>query len=183
MQRISFLLQKLKELAEQEHTSPIETDLMMDYTRVLYAELMEYKNKKIYTPTTVANIPDVPKETPQPSPQPAYDAPTTIEFIIEKPVQPKPATIEEDNDIEEEEEENDIRDFIGINDKYQIISELFGNQKDKYELMIDQLNTFDNELDALRWLQDNLYFEYSWSEDSEALIMLHNIMHHFYNNN
>ncbi len=175
MQRIITLVQKIKELAEREHVSPIETDLMMDYTRVLYAELLEYRAKNIYTPPATASIPATPIPTNTP-PQPSAH---TIELTVEQPVYNRPPAVDEEPE-EEETAPADIRDFIGINDKYQIISELFGNRKDKYEEMIDQLNDLHTELDALTWLQDNLYFEYSWSEENEALIILHNIMHHFY---
>ena len=44
MQRISTLIQKLSELAEQEKKlGLIDIDLMLDYTRVMYADLLEVR--------------------------------------------------------------------------------------------------------------------------------------------
>lgn len=174
MLRIKPLLQKIEQLAEHDGGSIIGTDLMLDYTRQLYAELLAYKTqltaipvyKEIPAPPTKqpAQQPTVPEKAPQP----VYhdERPNIIELTIE---QPHPT-----------EQIKDIRTLISINDKYQIISELFSNKKDEYEVMADRLNTFDTELDALKWLQDNLYFEYSWREDSEALAILHSILHKFY---
>jgi hypothetical protein len=88
---------------------------------------------------------------------------------------------QEDNNISENNDvQKNLHLYIGINDKYQIISELFGNNMGAYEAMIDELNSIDTEVGALEWLQDNLYFEYSWTEDSDALTILHIILHKFY---
>ncbi len=179
MQRISFLLQKIGQLAENGNGNAIETDLMMDYTRQLYAELVEYRSKiaadKIIAPEPV-NEQRTAYYTPV-IPPVNEDKPTIIELTVENIA--SNASKRED----EEDEETDIRTTIGINDKYQIISELFGNNKPAYEAMIDQLNSLDTELEALEWLQDNLYFEYSWREDSEALMILHSILHRYYSGN
>ncbi|MDR3678650.1 MAG: hypothetical protein P4L41_01715 [Flavipsychrobacter sp.] len=181
MQRISSLLQKIRQLAENGNSNVIETDLMMDYTRQLYAELIEYRSKIAAdktTPPELVNDQQTTYYTPVTSPI-NEDRPTIIELTVENPI-PSSSSKQDDD---EEDEEADIRTIIGINDKYQIISELFGNNKIAYDEMIDQLNTLDTELEALEWLQDNLYFEYSWSEDSEALMILHAILHKFYSSN
>ena len=48
MQRISTLIQKLSELAEQEKKlGLIDIDLMLDYTRVMYADLLEVRKNYV----------------------------------------------------------------------------------------------------------------------------------------
>jgi hypothetical protein len=178
MQRVATLLQKITELANKEHIDAIEIDLMMDYTRVLYSDLLEYRSKVVYNNTIVTSQPAKRTEEPQQQPRQLSDTgpSKTIELSLEIP----PVAILQDH--HHEPLQYDIRKLIGVNDKYQIISELFGNRKDNYEIMLDHLNKIDNELDAHRWLQDKMYFEYSWREDSEALMILHAIMHQFYSN-
>jgi hypothetical protein len=51
----------------------------------------------------------------------------------------------------------DIRAFISINEKYQIMSELFGNDKGAYEDALNHINSAENEAAALKWLQDRLW--------------------------
>ena len=51
----------------------------------------------------------------------------------------------------------DIRSFISINEKYQIMSELFGNDKGAYEEALNYINTSENETTALKWLQERLW--------------------------
>src|SRR5690606_13158324 len=124
MQRISTLLQKLTELSEQDaQPTVIDIDLMLDYTRVLYADLLELrKNAQLVTVTEPVTdtaplppppIPDVQEETVSLPPEIKYaDVPVI-----------------------------DIRTHIGINDKYLFINELFSGDKAAYDDAIKHLNT------------------------------------------
>ena len=47
--------------------------------------------------------------------------------------------------------------MISINDKYQIMSELFGNDKAAYEDALNHINGPASEEAALKWLQDRLW--------------------------
>ncbi|MBS1645066.1 MAG: hypothetical protein JST36_08525, partial [Bacteroidetes bacterium] len=51
----------------------------------------------------------------------------------------------------------DIRSVISINDKYQFMSVLFGNDKAAYEAALDKVNEFQNAFDAEHWLQERLW--------------------------
>src|SRR5688572_16330468 len=76
MQRVQTLLQKITELSTKEQHDIIEIDLMMDYTRVLYADLMECRNRLVFTgavpqpETTPPNVQPVVQEIiPEPEPE------------------------------------------------------------------------------------------------------------------
>jgi hypothetical protein len=45
MERIGLLLEKIKELNNAPTKTVIELDLMLDYTRVMYADLLEWRSK------------------------------------------------------------------------------------------------------------------------------------------
>jgi hypothetical protein len=60
MQRIDTLLEKLKELNKlNEQATIIDIDLMMDYTRVVYADLQEWRKRIEFTdniPTPIQQV-------------------------------------------------------------------------------------------------------------------------------
>jgi hypothetical protein len=179
MQRVATLLSKIKELSDKKNASLIEIDLMMDYTKVLYADLLEWRNKIAFTePLTIKQEP-TPTEmatamvenhssietTPEISaPAIELDA-TALNYESVKP-ETQPSTV---SFAKPQYTRSDIRQLIGINDKYLYISELFGNNKEAYEEVLDELNHFESEQEAVNWLRNSVYKEYNWSEDIEAV--------------
>ena len=293
--RIPTLLQKISELAEQpDRRGTIDVDLMLDYTRVLYADLLEWRSKLAATgrqippapgvntdtarpvaaPVTEPTPQSIPKPTSAPVPnlvtstpskpatnpvtppipptatKPASDAVVNPVIPPVTPVVPPASmppihepTLAElaaamDKSIEEEEDEDesrpmsaqpktpspprpatntkpdipvpatktkttnpdpepqqptakpqtpksdaaagpkDIRAFISINEKYQIMSELFGNDKAAYEDALNHINTAENEAAALKWLQDRLWVT---EERSDAALYFFDMLKRFKN--
>jgi len=76
--------------------------------------------------------------------------------------------------------DTDIRHKIGINDKYQFISELFGNNKEAYEEVLNELNTFETYQDGVKWLHSSIYNVYNWHEENETLQMFYGMLEKFY---
>ncbi len=77
----------------------------------------------------------------------------------------------------------DIRKTIGINDKYQVMSELFSNNKENYEMVIEELNSFDNFPEAQTWLKAHLADAPGWDEDSYTVQLLYGLMQRFFAEN
>lgn len=137
MQRIETLLQKLTELSTlKDKATPIEIDLMMDYTRVIYADLLEWKNRTSFVNTIPVENISVGNNT--------------------APVQASTNTVTARKDFQSE---------IGINEKYQFISELFNNDSTAYADAINMLSTLETNIQAINWLQSN----YHWDDDSETV--------------
>lgn len=177
MQRISTLLQRLAELAEHnKERTVIDIDLMLDYTRVVYADLLEIR-KNIAINTISAPTPE--KATP-------YNEPATPP--VEAPVPPLPAIqepaiehpVEEESVAEQHAEiphevkyagvpNIDVRTHIGINDKYLYISELFKDDRAAYDNAIKQLNTFNTLHSATHWVDTELSNKYNWDKESETV--------------
>ncbi|MBV8254013.1 MAG: hypothetical protein JO154_15530 [Chitinophaga sp.] len=67
----------------------------------------------------------------------------------------------------------DLRNAIGINDKYQFIGELFNNDKDLYERSIKTINDFGTLQEADRWIQREIKILQGW-QDEDPLVK------HFY---
>ncbi|MGB3948297.1 MAG: hypothetical protein WBM13_09940 [Bacteroidia bacterium] len=61
----------------------------------------------------------------------------------------------------------DIKTNIGINDKFQFISELFANNVDAYESAIKKLNA-DSSLDSSLLVLEEIKKENNWKDKSEA---------------
>lgn len=185
MQRIQVLLQKINELAQSKGNEIVEVDLMLDYTRVLYADLLEVRNNLMAQQLYVT------KDAPAPKPVPRQPAPVATTPVAPAP---QPATSQvaaQSEPIRQHAPKEEhistpaaksIRNQIGINDKYQFISELFGNDKDEYEKIINHLDTFDNYEAASRWLQTHTHRQLNWDDDHETVISFYATLHMFFNN-
>lgn len=207
--RIPSLLQKLNELAAlPEPRNLIEIDLMLDYTRVLYADLLDLRGRALPAQQEVAAQQQTPKPVPlpvpvlsapppeskKPVPAPAIPQEPTLEELAQgmttddddeaielpqaqpAPEQVKPAIIAETRQVPMRGApvppvppvKKDIRSRISINDKYQIMSELFGNDKSAYEDALDHVNAAGNETIAVRWLQDRLWVTEDHSDVAQS---------------
>lgn len=239
MERINATLQRIKDLYEQKNTkTTIDIDLMLDFTRVLYADLLEWrktvtpaiihdpslaeitiamdkahselakamshapsidlgvnvqyfdsedKNKKSTPPPPKAQPvqskppvppvqPPAPQPEPAPIPQPEPKAPPApqpepIVYSVTPEPTPRQAPIPP---------AADIRKQIGINDKYLFISELFGNDKEAYETVITELNSFDSLPEAQEWLKAAVHQQFRWNEDSDTVNMFYTILMQFF---
>jgi len=66
----------------------------------------------------------------------------------------------------------DIRSFIGINDKYQYMNELFANNKTAYEESLDKI-VFCNDFKAAQeWLSTIAMERYGWQKEDETYLSL-----------
>ncbi|MET3881012.1 hypothetical protein [Chitinophaga sp. OAE865] len=68
---------------------------------------------------------------------------------------------------------NDLRQAIGINDKYQFIQELFRGDRDLYERSIKTINEFGNLREADYWIQREIKIIQGWEDDNQ-------LVQHFY---
>ena len=187
MERITTLLEKIRELNSKPSAGIIEIDLMMDYTKVLYADLIEWRSKVAFTSAVTF------KENE------SGDAAAVLEdnqSVVKKSEIAGPA-VELDNtaiNYESKPEKKttnalfsepqysnaDIRQHIGINDKYQFISELFGNNKDAYEEVISEINTFDTEEETIAWINNSISTQLNWKDDSEAVQAFYKLLSDFF---
>jgi len=171
MERITTLLDKIRELNATPNAEIIDIDLMIDYTRVIYADLLEWRNKVAFnnavarpalaetTPTSIFQAqPDRDNGSPVP--------PAAERQISSQSAQPQAASL---SFPESQYIAADIRQRIGINDKYLFISELFGNNKDAYDEVISEINTFHAEEEAIAWISRNIASQFNWQDDSEAV--------------
>jgi hypothetical protein len=190
MQRIATLLDKIKELNDKPDPSIIEVDLMMDYTKVLYADLLELRNKKAFTePLTLntdlgaADIAEAMKENHAPLEEtPTITAPsieldtTSLNYKSSRP-DTSPSGI---SFTQSHYSDTDIRQHIGINDKYQYISELFRNNKEAYEEVITEINSFDSLEEALSWLGQSVATQHNWNEEDESVQSFYRLLQLFF---
>ena len=67
MQRIETLLQKVMDMsARGSKNTAIDIDLMMDYIKVVYADLMEMRARAVYTSDMPQTAPPVEQVAPEP---------------------------------------------------------------------------------------------------------------------
>lgn len=75
----------------------------------------------------------------------------------------------------------DIRSYIGINDKYNFISELFGNNPEAYDEILNELNTCESKAEAHQFLENSgITTLYNWKEDGFSEQIFYNILNQFF---
>jgi len=178
MERISILLQKIAAIAENERkNTTIDIDLMLDYTRVLYADLLEMRSKIAFT------------DAPIQEPALAEARKADEENHIEKPDFPAPSAPSAPAAVSipvatvsniQTGNGRDIRSLIGINDKYLFISELFGNNNETYEHVLNEINGAWDEQNAIDLLQEHVYGTYGWDKENETTELFYNLLNKFF---
>lgn len=157
MQAVYTLLQKLTTLSKQEKLANVEIDLMLDYTRQLYDNLLALRSEQ----------------------HTAYNENLVFAQHI-KMTEPESGNhdkLEEKQSVTETRPHKDIRDAISINDKYQLMSVLFGNNKELYEQKMAALSKLDTLDNALDWITQNKE-QYKWDEN--GVLLLHYIVSRFF---
>gem|GEM_PF-6290580 len=235
MERIKYLINKLNEAQHMKgQRSIIEIDLMLDYTRVLYADLLEWRGRLMQQePMPLPDMPDAPApvaEKPQapapvatqpaaptaPTPAPAQaptapvvppSAPATA-VEAAAPTQPtatQPQVTEQAAEAPAKEPlsesfpystrqqpviptpepaaapataipQPDLKQLVGLNDKFQFISELFRGNSAAFQEAIEHLNHQPNYNAAQQWVKDNLTFQYGWQEEDATVENFYSVL-------
>lgn len=186
MQRIKAVIKKMEEISEQKDISDIDIDLMLDYTRVVYADLQEIKKKNSFN--------NMLKRPEQKTEQHIHDTPQVLRDDHIKHQVPEKENIGSDelntSDTNVNIEDNplvpvytnnkDIRTIIGINDKYLFISDLFNDDKAAFDEAIKEINQCNNEEEAIEWINVNLHATYNWSTDNETTQSFYDMVSSFF---
>jgi hypothetical protein len=167
MERIEVLASKIKALSQTEDLHPIDVELMIDFTKMLYGELLELKSNMNFGERSTsgslpANLTVIVEnnlgDISQPIDLNANDTTETEEIITESH---EPSFVKVPYE--------DIRKSIGFNDRYQFITELFSNNKDAYERVMDKISTCHTPQDAFDWLEEEIVPVFEWHEEDEAV--------------
>lgn len=70
----------------------------------------------------------------------------------------------------------DLRQAIGINDKYQFIDVLFNGDKDLYERSIKTINDFGSFIEADHWIQREIMIIQGWQEDNKLVQQFYTLL-------
>ena len=183
MQRISTLLQKINELASKDEANVIDIDLMMDYTRVVYADLLEWRSRVSFN-SSLNNAPAPPAPAPVPPTPRQAEVPQAPPYMPQElPTHTEPEPVAAATPIQEAEHHTkplaDIRKWIGINDKYQFISELFGNDKDAYEVVLAQINEMTDYNAAAAFL-DDIHTHRQWNDEDITIQSFYGVVSQFF---
>ena len=69
----------------------------------------------------------------------------------------------------QEEPIRDLRKGIGINDRYQFISELFRGDETMYERSIKTINSFNVYQEANYWIQREMIYKLGWDDNNPTV--------------
>jgi hypothetical protein len=203
---IAVLINSIKEhsdnIGDKEHIPQLELELILHKIEKLYQKSIVFNHLNSQPRTYSA-----PKAEPVVQEQKA--TPTIVENIKENkpevkiepikpvdlfgsqipPVQEKPKAekkIEKELKKEEKPAVNihrpsitDIRSAIGINDKFQLINELFSGNTQEYEIAIQQLNTAETLDSAMEYFM-SIQQLYNWDNEKESVKRLFDLVERRY---
>lgn len=102
-------------------------------------------------------------------------------LFLQEPVVEKPTASEARSITDFKVWSKDIRSYIGINDKYNFISELFGNNPEAYDEILNELNLCENKTEALQFLENSgITTLYQWKEDGFSEQIFYNVLSQFF---
>lgn len=102
-------------------------------------------------------------------------------LFLQDPVVEKPTPSEARSITDFKVWSKDIRSYIGINDKYNFISELFGNNPEAYDEILNEINLCENKTDALQFLENSgITTLYQWKEDGFSEQIFYNVLSQFF---
>lgn len=158
MQRIETLILKIQELAKKTEPHAIDVALMLDYTKVLYSDLLDWETK-LKSPVM---------HSPQIMSTQAIQSDATIinNNIPLTSTQPMLSSFPNEASIKTY---PDIRGNIGLNDKYLFISEVFNDNKNMYEEILNKANQSASETEWKVWWEREIVPFFGWRNDDEAV--------------
>ena len=75
----------------------------------------------------------------------------------------------------------DVRSYIGINDKYNFISELFGNNAESYEEILNEINLCGSKSEVLQFLENSgITTLYKWDEEGFSVQAFYGVLSQFF---
>ncbi|MEM8965931.1 MAG: hypothetical protein AAGE93_05905 [Bacteroidota bacterium] len=84
-------------------------------------------------------------------------------------------------DIQKKHKIDSIREYIGVNQRYMFIRELFGNNPQEYQQAIYDLDQKQSYVEAFNFLRHEFAQKYHWKMDSEEVVELLEIVSKRYN--
>ncbi len=121
-------------------------------------------------PMSVVPMTDLPADRePAPAPAPVGNV---LGEVINHDVKTLADTIEPPRDVATDLRRKapvyDLRQAVGINDRFLLIRDLFGGDSEAYDTLMQKLNTFESLDDCVIYLTEN----YTWNANSESVRML-----------
>jgi len=172
--------QPKKEVIETVDEKPVEVELSVPQVekkeeQTKPKETISFEPKK----TVIEENEDVFVETPEPQPQPEptpqshFDLFSTNQTLVSD----KFAGREEKSIAEKMQQGKieDLRQAIGINEKFLFINELFNGDMGRYNKTLDELNAMPNKLAIETFLME-LKIEKQWNEEMEAFVKFKELM-------
>lgn len=207
--RIQILIGKMLErINDSAEKSVLDLDLLLDYTRVIYADLLDWKNKlqnqealeKLGVKAIAGNksqfeakegsgiVMEVPINTTS-APISNAITDTELETQISETNAASFTTMEVADSKEVSNESNvvatvpqarDFRNWIGINDRYLFMNELFDNNKFDYESLFDFINQCQDLKQAEEWLDKEYLQNKKWNREDKTVELFYGLLHQFF---
>ncbi len=192
MNRVKHCLNKMNELVNKPgKTEIIDLDLLLDYTKIIYAEVLEhrqmlvsnhlakesvlrYKEDNGRTENNTDNVSAPPKTPEKQKPAENHKIPKPENLSQNTPEELVSVGINFENPSEKSKkidiELTDLRRLIPLNDKFAYVIELFNEDNEKYEDAINHLNSLETYGNTMDWVISNLQNRYNWDVENDLVV-------------
>ncbi|MEM6845236.1 MAG: hypothetical protein AAF632_23690 [Bacteroidota bacterium] len=145
-----------------------------------FSEVYSFEPEQLFTePSSVVTEeePMPPSVTPEyEEPAPANPPRTLHDYLSEQSSSDTTLT-----NIQKNHKIASIREYIGVNQRYMFIRELFGNNPQEYQNAIYELDKKQSYVEAFNFLRHEFAQKYHWKMDSEEVVELLEIVSKRYN--
>lgn len=210
--RIKALLNKLQERLAAEKLHSIDVDVMMQYTRDVYEELLVLRNEflGLSQPSSTESamketsgiVIEIPKQQ-RTAPVAQQQATENISHqdvshhtsekisgsiedgeIFNAALKTAEAKFSEPvhTSVQAADTKKDIRKHIGINDKYLFMNELFHNNKFDYESVLDYINQSKSKHEVEAWLETEYITNGKWSKEDRTVELFYALVDKHFSN-
>ena len=202
---IAVLINSIKEhsdnIGDKEHIPQLELELILHKIERLYQKSIVFNHlnsqPKVYsTPKSEPvqeqkPIPPMVEKIQENKPEVKAEPVKPVDLFGSQipPVQEKPKVEKKaEKEIRKEDKPvvnihrpsiTDIRSAIGINDKFQLINELFAGNTQEYEIAIQQLNTAETLDSAMEYFM-SIQQLYNWDSEKESVKRLFDLVERRY---
>lgn len=140
------------------------------------AKLIEELRLKIDELSAAPAIPETPEEPEKPEIPEIPEVPESPEILVQEPelaLEPEAPEIPETPEIPEETKKVDIRQMISLGDRFLFQRELFGQNGEKMQRALDEINQCATEQEALDYVEQH----FEWDKKSPTYELFIHAIH------
>ena len=155
----------------QAKARELSAELPADYQQAFSQVVPLSERDLLEADQPASSSPEPPSEVAEPASQeedePASEAPASPRTLNDELTSAQRATLA---DIHQQQKIANIKSYIGVNQRFMFIRELFGNNAEAYNQALDELEQQNTYIEAFNYLRNQYAQPNRWKMDSEEVV-------------